>query len=225
MSSDDGLTWDADHATDRDLYTAAATLTNRNDESGWLKLEFDKTYFIHKVVIYHRFYTDWYNHAYYCAQSFANFQTCVDSGNNVDVSVYQGDVQQKSCGTLKLTYGLEQSDQIYTLVCDTQGDTVILSKNTADYIAVCEVAVLVTQGDFKNFSISKNCCFCPIPQEGSASISVTENKLLTSITSDMFHLNIKTKYLQNVTVSTRYSFPDLSIFHQSYQYSLELFSL
>ena len=55
--------------------------------------------------------------------------------------MYQGDVKQKSCGTLQLTYGLEQSDQIYTLICNTEGDTVKLSKSTTGQIAMCEVVV------------------------------------------------------------------------------------
>ena len=63
--------------------------------------------------------------------------------NNVDVSVYLGEVKQKSCGALQLTYGLEQSDQIYTLVCNTKGDEVKLSKNTG-VIAVHEVVVIGT---------------------------------------------------------------------------------
>ena len=67
----------------------------------------------------------------------------MDNDNNVDVSVYQRDVKQGSCGTLQLTYGLEQSDQIYTLICNTEGDTVKLSKNTG-FIAVSEVVVTST---------------------------------------------------------------------------------
>ena len=63
---------------------------------------------------------------------------CVDDENNVDVSVYQGDVEKKSCGTLQLTYGLKQSDQIYTLICNAEGDTVKLSKDTG-HIANCSV--------------------------------------------------------------------------------------
>ena len=59
------------------------------------------------------------------------------------MSVYQGEVKQKSCGTLQLTYGLEQADQIYTLICNTEGDNVKLSKSTGD-IAVTEVATIST---------------------------------------------------------------------------------
>ena len=126
---------------DKDLSTHAAT-TNV-DGLGWLKLEFDKTYLINKVVIYYEFYTNWFNPERWCAQSDAYFKQCVDKDNNVDVSVYQGEVEQKSCGTLQLTYGLEQSDQIYTLLCNAEGDNVRLSK-VAGRILVFEVAVTVS---------------------------------------------------------------------------------
>ena len=136
--------WDVSYATDRDLYTAVEAPTA--DEPNWIKLEFDKTYSIHKIVIYHRFYINWYDPInYWCAQNLENFKHCVNAGNDVDVSVYQGEVKKKSCGTLQLSYGLEQSDQIYTLLCNSEGDTVTLSKSTPDYIVVCEIAV-VRQG-------------------------------------------------------------------------------
>ena len=128
----------ATHAVDKDLSTVAGTGTANG--AGWLKLEFDKSYFIHKVVIYSRFYTNWYNPNQFCVKSVNNFKNCVDRENNVDVSVYQGEVQQKSCGTLELTYGLEQADQIYTLICNTKGNTVKLSK-TSGWIVVYEIAV------------------------------------------------------------------------------------
>ena len=108
-----------------------------------MKLEFDRTYFIHKVHIYSRFYTNWYYPSNWCVQSEANFKDCVDKNNNVDVSVNQEEVKQKSCGTLQLTYGLKQSDQIYTLFCNSEGDTVKLSK-TEGNIAVFEIAVVST---------------------------------------------------------------------------------
>ena len=112
-----------------------------------MKIQFDKTYFIHKVVIYYVFYTNWYKPSDWCAQSEANFRTCVNSDSSVDVSVYQRDVKQKSCGTLQLTHGLEQSDQIYTLICKTKGDNVYLSKEASEglnLITVAEIAVTTT---------------------------------------------------------------------------------
>ena len=118
-------------------------VTETDDGAGRLKLKFDKSYFIHKVVIYYRFYTNWYDANGFCQQTLVTFKTCLNHDGNFDVSVYQGDVKQKSCGTLQLTNGLEQSDQIYTLLCNTEGDTVKLSKNS-DVILVCEVAVTTT---------------------------------------------------------------------------------
>ena len=131
----------AAHAIDRDLTTVAATKTDNG--AGWLKLQFEESHLIHKIIVYYRFYTNWSGPAGSCEESVENFKQCVDNDNNVDVSVYQGEGQKKSCGTLQLTYGLQQSDQIYTLICNTEGDTVKLSKNTGE-IVVSEVVVIST---------------------------------------------------------------------------------
>ena len=128
----------ADHAIDRDLSTHAKTETDGG--AVWLKLEFDKINFIHKVVIYTRFYTDWYYPNGGCVQTVSRFISCVDRENNVDVSVHRGEVKQKSCGTLQLTYGLEQSDQIYHIYCRARGDMIEFSKSTGN-LAVFEVTV------------------------------------------------------------------------------------
>jgi hypothetical protein len=125
-------------ATDKDLSTSA--VTKDANEARWMKIELGKEIFVHKILIYYSFYTNWYNPSNFCAKSVSNFKKCVDMDNNVDVSVYQGDEKQKSCGTLKLTYGLEQSDQIYTLICGKEGDTVKLSKDKGN-VAVFEIVV------------------------------------------------------------------------------------
>ena len=132
----------AANAADRDLSSAAIAITDNG--AVWLKLEFDKTHLIHEIIIYSRFYTDYYDPTDDCVQSEKEFMACVDKQNNVDVSVYQGAVKQKSCGTLRLTYELEQSDQICTLICNAEGDTVKLSKDAGEII-VYEV-VTVTSG-------------------------------------------------------------------------------
>ena len=129
----------AARAIDGDLSTAAGT-TSR-DEEGWIKINFDQKYFIHKVVIYYWFYNNWYDENGICTTSEARFVECAEYDGDVDVSVYQGDMKQKSCGTLQLTHGLEQSDQIYTLLCNTEGDTVKFSKNK-EHVVVLEVAVI-----------------------------------------------------------------------------------
>ena len=129
--------YSAQQAIDRDLSTAAATQTDNGADWFRLELELDRTYFIHEIVIYYRFHSNWYFPKDEC---FTQFKSCVDSDNNVDVSVYQGEVKQTSCGTLQLTYALEQSDQIYKLTCNVQGDIVKLSKATGR-ITVFEIVV------------------------------------------------------------------------------------
>ena len=147
----------AAHAVDGDLSTPAATHTDNG--AGWIKLEFDRSYTIHKVVIYYWFSTNWYDPTGYCVQGIDRYKSCVDGHNNVDVSVYKGEEHQKSCGTLQLTYGLEQSDQIYTMLCNTEGDIIKLSKTTGK-IAVYEI-VRTTSGTnypilFRLFNVNGN---------------------------------------------------------------------
>ena len=125
-------------AIDNDLRTGAVTETK--DGACWLKLQFGETQFIHKIVIYSPFYTNWYFSDDKCVTNEEEFKNCVDEANNVDVSVYLRGAMQKSCGTLQLTYGREQSDQIYTLLCNTRGDTVQLKKNTGT-ITLFEIVV------------------------------------------------------------------------------------
>ena len=144
------------HAIDNDLSTRAATATA--DGAGWLKLQFGKKYLIHKVIIYYRFYTNWYIDNDWCVQNESNFNICVDDHNDIDVSVYQGEVKQKSCGTLQLTYGLEQTDQIYTLICNAEGDNVKLSKSTG-HILVYEIVVASTGNILYTIGLVKTCCF------------------------------------------------------------------
>ena len=116
----------AGNAIDKDLSTEASTPTA--DGYGLLEIEYGKKFFLRKVIIYYRFYNNWFHLKMYCAQSVDRFKACVDEHSDVDVSVYQGEVKQKSCGILQLTYGLEQSDQIYTLVCNVVGDKVKFTK-------------------------------------------------------------------------------------------------
>ena len=128
----------AARAIDGDLSTRAATHTDNG--AGWLKMKFDKTYFIHKIVIYYKFFHNWYHPQDSCVQTVDTFKECVDNDSNVDVSIYQEMVKQKFCGTLRLTYGPQQSHQIYTLLCNDEGNIVKLSKDNGN-IVVFEIAV------------------------------------------------------------------------------------
>ena len=142
----DETAFQAAHAVDKDLSTFSGA--EPVDGEVWLKLEFGRTYFIHTITIYHRFYTNWYDPANWCVKSYSNYQACKDAFNNVDIAVYQGDEKQADCGTLQMTYGLEQEDQIYTFTCSAEGDTVLLSK-TSGNIAVYEI-VVTTSGNYSN---------------------------------------------------------------------------
>ena len=106
----------------------------------WLKLDLGKIFFVNKIHIYFVFYNYWYNPGAHCIQGEDRFKECANPGTNLDVSVYNEE-EQKSCGTLQLTYGKDQLDQIYTLICNTEGDTVKLSR-VAGYVKVFEVSVI-----------------------------------------------------------------------------------
>ena len=100
---------------------------------------------IHKITIYTVFFTDFYDPPTWCAERISNYNACLKNRNNVNIDVYQGDVKQKKCGTLQLTDGLEQEDQIYKFICGVKGDTVLLSKSSVNII----LAEIVIQGNGK----------------------------------------------------------------------------
>ena len=144
----------AGNAIDKDLSTRAATSTK--DGYGMLEIEYGKTFFLRKVIMYYSFYNNWFHLEMYCAQSIDRFKACVDIHSDVDVSVYQGDVKQKSCGTFSPTYALDQSDQIYTLVCNVPvvGDRVRFTKTTPKFLSLSEV--VVTGADIGMFRDTSN---------------------------------------------------------------------
>ena len=137
----------ASHLVDKNLKTRAAVEAFGGE--AWMKLEFEREYFIQRVVIYNRFYENWFTVGL-CGQTIEKFKSCIDDQKNVDVSVYQRDVKQKSCGTLQPTYGLEQSDQIYTLVCDAKGDILKLTKLSGKFY-IWEIVVVTGPGRFLTF--------------------------------------------------------------------------
>ena len=147
-SSSDDQSWNLKAALDMDLSSGFTVGVETGHKEVWLELEFGKTHFINRVVVYFIFYTDWFGSGW-CWLSVNNFKHCVDQHNNVDVSVYQGEVKQKDCGTIQRTYGFEQSDQIYTLLCNVEGDKVRLSKANGAIWAL-EIAA-IGKGKFSEF--------------------------------------------------------------------------
>ena len=65
----------------------------------------------------------------------------MDKENALELSVYQGENLVKICGTFQRTYGKKQSDQIYSLNCNVEGDSVMLRKTTPELIGIYEVVV------------------------------------------------------------------------------------
>ena len=125
------------HAFDKDLSTSSWT---NLDGPSWLRLEFNRTYFIHKVIIYQMFYNDWYDSTAPCVASKGSYKACKDGTNNVTVSVVAAAGTETLCGSLQMTYGLEQESQVYTIVCRVQGNALLLS-STSGNITISEIVV------------------------------------------------------------------------------------
>ena len=142
-------------AIDKDISTRVEITISEGESEAWLKLEFGKIRFIHEVQVYFRFYTDWYRGYVECAKSENKFVECVDNENDVELSVYQGEDLQKVCGTFQRTYGLEQSNQTYTLPCNAEGDSVELRKTTEQILGIFEVVVTGKSISFLAFHLSK----------------------------------------------------------------------
>ena len=146
VSQSSTLDWDDDefgasNAIDGDLSTQSATRADFDDQYTWFKLQFDKSYPINTVVYYYKFFTNWFDPSHGCAGSEGDFEWCVSSDTDIDVSVYLGDELKKFCGLIELTKGLKQSDQIYRVDCaGAEGDNVRLEKNGG--IPVYEIAVI-----------------------------------------------------------------------------------
>ena len=76
---------------DKDIGFTSLTYAENGGVS--FDFDFDKIYFISEVTVYFVFYTDWFWPNDWFVQSLKDFKICVDENNNVDVSVYKGDVQ------------------------------------------------------------------------------------------------------------------------------------
>ena len=141
----------ADHAVDKDLSTYSIAIEDVVGVLGWIKLEFDRTYTIHTVTVYQVFFTNWYLPTQWCFLNFERYKRCQIEYSGVDIAVYQGDEEQKLCGTLQITWELEQADQVYTFLCAAEGDTVLLSKDTGTQILFAEI-VVTSSGRLQTFT-------------------------------------------------------------------------
>ena len=100
----------AHNAIDKDLSTSATT--KESSGTAWIKLEFDKTYFVHKVIIHQNFYTDWFDPTQGCVADVAEYKACKNNNSGGTLAVYQGGELKKTCGTMTLSHGLTQAEQV-----------------------------------------------------------------------------------------------------------------
>lgn len=103
----------------------------------WARIKFDDVYFIHKVIVYFRFSTDWFYPTETCTPSSDlilshNWRDCVDRTRDVKVIVkFILDNEERvrfKCGQVGNSYGVKQSDQVYTTLCNKEGNEVRLGK-------------------------------------------------------------------------------------------------
>ena len=72
------------------------------------------------------------------------------------LSVYEGSLKHE-CGALQLSYGLEQSDQIYHIRCGAKGDMIKFSK-TSGNLVIYEVVLAGTGKDMRVRAVKKTRC-------------------------------------------------------------------
>ena len=144
----------ADHkpdlAIDKNLATHAIVrfVDSTTTPELWMKLKLAETGLIYKIVIYQIFFSGCYDPTGRCVRTVADYQLCKDEYINTDVSVYLGEVKQRSCGTLQTTYGLEQADQVYTFICSVRGDVVMLTKSQKQ-LRVDEIVITGGKGSYR----------------------------------------------------------------------------
>ena len=127
-------------AVDKDLTTGVVL-------EGWLRLEFDRVYLIDTIIVYQLFYTDWFEPKDLCMMTVDMYRECLDSKSDVDIAVYKRNSigkEEEGCGTLEVTYGLKQEEQIYSFWCGKEGDTVVLTKGDGA-ISFYEIVVTTEQ--------------------------------------------------------------------------------
>ena len=115
------------NAIDKNLVTVVSALPAISSEDIWIRFELPKLSFVKFIVLHTNFWENYYKNTGPCFDNMAKYKGCKRAQNGTEVSVYQGEVKKKSCGTLYTTEELEQTDQIYTINCRVKGIAVVLS--------------------------------------------------------------------------------------------------
>ena len=136
-----------DLAVDKDLSTVVSADATSLEKDIWIRLDFPKTSFVEKVVIYLNFFTDFYYPDGRCMVDEATFRNCKESQKGLEVSVSKKE-EKKSCGTFELSLGLKRSDQIYTFDCGVKGDAVVLTKTPINMETILPLWEIVIFGKY-----------------------------------------------------------------------------
>ena len=123
---------------DTNLFTRAILVKNDSTNSSWIKISLDRPYFITKVVLYNKFFVDWYVPDDVCVVNTDHFKTCNSKIDGLKVTV-----SEKICATLQVfPTALDQKDQVYSLLCNVEGKEVLLSKTEEGKFSIRDVAIL-----------------------------------------------------------------------------------
>ena len=129
-------------AVDGDLSTSA--ILNSEGSSAWLQLDFTEKVHVHKVLMYNEYHRDWFWESG-CRNSLTDYRQCVDMHRSARIDLYNGEEEVISCGKPKPNYGLRQSDQLYTVLCNKLGRSVRLT--TINSVTRVFELVVISRGE------------------------------------------------------------------------------
>ena len=124
---------------DRDLGTEAAAKAANG--LLWIKLEFGSIRYITHITYYNFFFTDWFFPSDPCMGSLSRYYGCLADNSNIIIEIKSSGKLIQTCGTVELTNGPNQSDQIYSFKCIAYGDEVLVRKNGTSTIFLSEMVV------------------------------------------------------------------------------------
>ena len=113
----------------------------KEGKTAWIEYSLDYKQYIHQVTYYNIFFTNWNSSKKSpCTENGAAvFEDCILKRDDIAVEVLDG-VQEKKCGEIRLSTGLAQQDQQYTVPCNAYGDTIKISSSKkfdiADFVVV-----------------------------------------------------------------------------------------
>ena len=104
-------------------------------------------------MVHFEFKTGFYYSDDYCLQSNWYINKCIETRNNTEVLVKLGEEAVKSCGVIITKSGKNQDDQIYLVVCNVVGDSVVLKGD--ERVVVREVIVFGSSKERNHHSFKR----------------------------------------------------------------------